>query len=144
MTPVTDSFLIKAKVTFKAIKKTYQNYNGQGCVFGIEILDKDGSEIKCTLFNDIAEKFYPILQTGSTYEFSGGRVKVANKRYQRCDNDFSLYFDYSTEIRKLEDDGLIGDAKLNVTLIKALKDLPEYSKIDVLAIVAQADETETV
>ena len=34
------------------------------------------------------------------YEFSGGRIKVANKRYQRCDNDFAITFDYSCEIKK--------------------------------------------
>ena len=47
-----------------------------------------------------AEKFYPILEMNECYEFSGGRIKVANKRYQRCDNDFAITFDYSCEIKK--------------------------------------------
>lgn len=78
---MTDSFLIKAKVTFKSPLKNYRNFNGEGCVFGIEIIDQNGGEIKCTLFNDIAVKFYPLLKVGDVYEFSGGRIKVANKRY---------------------------------------------------------------
>jgi len=80
--------------------RTYINSNGEGKVFGIEIIDEGGGEIKGTFFNDPAEKFYRTLEIGSVYEFSGGRVKVANKRYQRCDNDFALTFDYSTEINK--------------------------------------------
>ena len=81
MTPIVNSFLIKAKVTFKSIKKSFQNQNGDGCVFSIEILDKNGGEIKGTFFNDVAEKFYPLISVGNTYEFSGGKIKVANKRY---------------------------------------------------------------
>ena len=54
LTPIVDSFIVKAKVTFKGDMRTYSNDRGDGCVFGIEILDKDGGAIKCTFFNETA------------------------------------------------------------------------------------------
>ena len=139
-----DSFLIKARVTFKGDLRTYQNDRGEGKVFGIEILDQNGGEIKCTMFNEQADKFFALLEVGECYEFSGGRVKVANKRYQRCDNDFALTFDYSTEINKVNDDGDIGVERLNVTKISELPNLPDRENVDILALVHECGAAEEI
>jgi replication factor A1 len=139
-----DSFLIKARCTFKGDLRTYQNDRGEGKVFSIEILDQHGGEIRCTMFNEQADKFYSMLEVGEIYEFSGGRVKVANKRYQRCDNDFTLTFDYSTEIVKVNDDGDIGVERLNVTKISEIPNLPDRENVDILAIVSESGLTEEI
>ena len=80
--PITNPYTLKnAKKYVNALAYFIKKDGEEGKAFVIEILDKSGSEIKCTMFNEQADKFYSMLEVGEIYEFSGGRVKVANKRY---------------------------------------------------------------
>ena len=50
-------------------------------MFSIELVDEGGGEIRGTFFNEECEKWYPLMEEGIVYVFSGGRIKAADKKY---------------------------------------------------------------
>ena len=104
------SWIIKAKVTDKSELKTFHNQRGDGSVFSIELLDSHGGEIKCSLYNDEAQKWFPKIEIGKCYTISKGQIRVANKRFQKCDNDYQITFTSFTEVQEIG--GIIEEKKL--------------------------------
>lgn len=77
---------------------------GEGCLMNIDIIDKEGTQIQATFFNEAANKFHPILQENHVYLFSNGQVKLANKKFTSIKNDYCIYFDSNADIVEIDDD----------------------------------------
>ena len=67
-------------------------------------MDKDGSQIQATFFNEGAEKYDKVLQENKVYLFSNGNVKLANKKFTSIKNDYCLNFDNNADVQEVEDD----------------------------------------
>ena len=85
---MSENWRIKAKVTRKYPIKHWSNHKTNGKVLTIDLIDKDGSEIQAAFFNDAAEKF-DILE-GKTYLMSGGKLKIANKKFTTINHDYQI------------------------------------------------------
>ncbi len=57
------------------------------------------------------------------YTFSGGQVKLANKKYTSIKNDYCLTFDYSTVIEKCADDAQIKGDGFSFTSLEGIEAL---------------------
>ena len=44
-------------------------------------MDESNCQIEATMFNDAANKWNDIFQTGKTYIIRGGRVGISNKKF---------------------------------------------------------------
>lgn len=66
-------------MTNKDNLRSYKNIKGEGCVFRIELIDEDGTQIQATMFNKAADKYYHIFQCGKVYYTSKGTIKPVNK-----------------------------------------------------------------
>ncbi|EER15585.1 replication factor a 1, rfa1, putative [Perkinsus marinus ATCC 50983] len=73
------NWTIKARVTAKSPVRHFTNARGGGSVFSVDLLDKEGSEIRGSFFNAAAEKFDKLLQKGKVYTFSKGNVKIGKE-----------------------------------------------------------------
>lgn len=83
LSPVCDSnWKIKARILKKNDIKQYKNAKGEGCLFSIEIMDKNQTEISCSFFNNGCDKWFDFLNEGNIYIFSGGYIKDNNSRYK--------------------------------------------------------------
>lgn len=76
------SFTIKAKVTKKTPLRTYNKNGAESHVFSVDLADHDGGEIQGSFFGDAAVHFHAILNENDVYAFSGGTVKMANRKFQ--------------------------------------------------------------
>ena len=47
---------IKARILKKADMRTYKNAKGEGCILSLDLIDKEGTMIQATAFNDTAKK----------------------------------------------------------------------------------------
>ncbi|VDM57629.1 unnamed protein product [Angiostrongylus costaricensis] len=103
-------------------------------VFSFELTDKDGSSIRISGFNDVAERAYSIIQTDCSYYLSGGIVKQANKRFNTTGHDYELSLSASSEIAPCHDQ--IPKPAL-VLKICPLINIPSHKDetVDVLAVV---------
>jgi len=83
---------IKARVTAKGNIRTFSKGASTGKVFSVDLLDKEGGEIRATFFNDAVDKFESTLQIGKCYVFSRGNVKIANKQFNPCNHRYEITF----------------------------------------------------
>lgn len=100
----SNDWKIKARITKRGELRSWNNQKSKGQLLGIDLVDKDGTAIQATFFNDAAIKYSATLQTNKVYIFSNGSVKMANKRFTSIKNDFSLTFDLRAQIEDAPED----------------------------------------
>jgi replication factor A1 len=138
----SNRWVIRAKVTNKGEKKQWQNAKGEGSLFSITLQDSSGHDIRCTFFKEAVDKFYDMLEEGKVYNFSGGRLKVANMQWNNCKSQFEITFDQNSEIH-LDDDG--GDIMESYEFKKIgeLENTEPNAYVDVLAVVKHVGDVNT-
>lgn len=104
------NWTIKARVTSKSQMRSFSNDRGNGKVFSVDLLDKDGGEIKASFFNGAADKFFSDIEAGKIYTLSKGNVKIANKRFSTSKHNYEISFDADAAIVLCEDDDKTIDA----------------------------------
>ena len=101
VSPWSNKWTIKARVTNKSEIKTWHNKNGEGKLFSVNLLDESG-EIKATGFNNECDAFYERFQEGAVYYISSPcRVQLAKKQFSNLANDYEITFEANTEIVKV-------------------------------------------
>jgi replication factor A1 len=149
--PYANRWKIKGRITDISKMKTWSNARGDGKLFSITILDKHGDDIKGTFFNDTAAKFHPeapeatqALQKGAMYTFTGGRVKVANAKWNTCKSEYEISFNNNCEIIQVQDDGDVQKVSYERFMIDQIENTqPGYRRIDILGVVLNVDSHST-
>jgi replication factor A1 len=131
------NWTIKARVTSKSQIRTFANDRGNGKVFSVDLLDKDGGEIKASFFNSSCDKFYPDLEVGNIYTMSRGNVKVANKRYSSSKHNYEINFDADAVIALSVDDNTIDSVKFSFVKIREVTSKAVPCTIDLLGVVKE-------
>jgi len=91
-----EDWLIKARVTKKSKKVCYSN----GCLFKIELIDEEGTQIECTCYKDTFDIFYDKIDEGKIYTLTKAQMTHANKKFTSIQNDFRIIFTTYTEIKE--------------------------------------------
>ena len=76
--------------------------NGGGSVFDIELMDTKGTQIRATLWREVADKYYETLEVGKVYYISNGKVKPANRKYSSVNNQYEIHFNERSEIEAVD------------------------------------------
>lgn len=139
--PYSSKWTIKARITAKSEMRRWSNAKGEGTLFSIDLLDSEGGEIRATFFKDACEKFFPMLEEGKVYTFSGGVLKVVqNKQYSNLKNNYELTFNANAEIRAAADDSGIKVQHFVFTKIGAIAMMEPGNNVDVIGVVKSATE----
>ena len=139
MTPFMSRWTIQARVTVKSDLRTFNRNASQGKVFSVDLLDKDGGEIRASFFNQAAETWFERLQVGKCYTFSKGSVKVANRQYNKCDHKYELTFDRGAIVAEVPDDGAIEVHKFNFVDLRRVQSRPLPTTIDLCGVIVKSD-----
>lgn len=86
----TRDWKIQARVASKQEKRTT---NKGGSLLKIGLVDRYGTQIEGTFFNEAAEIFDLRINENKVYLFSNGIVKMANKKFTSIKNDFCIIFE---------------------------------------------------
>eukprot|EP00581_Thalassiosira_minuscula_P004331 CAMPEP_0183747146 /NCGR_PEP_ID=MMETSP0737-20130205/67112_1 /TAXON_ID=385413 /ORGANISM="Thalassiosira miniscula, Strain CCMP1093" /LENGTH=555 /DNA_ID=CAMNT_0025982855 /DNA_START=538 /DNA_END=2205 /DNA_ORIENTATION=+ len=140
----SNRWVIRAKITNKSQIRTWSNAKGEGSLFSCELLDSSGTDVKCTFFKEAVDKFYPMLEEGRVYTFSGGRLKVANMQYNTCKSQFEITFDQNSDIQLEEGGGDDIQASYEFIKISTLESVDPQSYVDILAVVKHVSEPQTI
>ena len=97
----------KARVVQKPAMREYKNDRGGGKIMNLDLIDREGTMIQGTMFNETAIAWYDKVLVNKVYVFSGGQIKMANKRFTSIKNDFCLTFDRDCEITECAEDQAI-------------------------------------
>lgn len=135
---------IKGRVTAKGDIKTWSNAKGEGTLMSIEVLDAGGTDIRLTMFKDAVTKFDPYFEVGDVYTITGGRLKVANAKYNTCKSQYEMTIDVNTEVVKCEDAKDIKTQMFEFVKIGNLEQMEENSKVDIIGIVQEVGEVQSL
>lgn len=80
LNPFHNNWVVTARVTNKGNIRFWSNNRGKGKLFSFDILDKSG-EMRCTVFEELVDKFYNLLEIDKVYKISKGIIRPADKRY---------------------------------------------------------------
>eukprot|EP01117_Protostelium_nocturnum_P002193 TRINITY_DN12830_c0_g1_i1.p1 TRINITY_DN12830_c0_g1~~TRINITY_DN12830_c0_g1_i1.p1 ORF type:complete len:602 (+),score=160.10 TRINITY_DN12830_c0_g1_i1:61-1806(+) len=132
---------IKASVMNKPDQmKNWSKDGREGVLFSVDLHDNDGGEIRATLFNDVAKKFWEVLQKDKTYLISKAKIKGANKQFSQLNSDYELTFDDNTTCDPCAEDEQI---QIHYNFIESLAQIETMGKdqsVDVLAIVKETGD----
>ena len=134
-------WMIKARVANRGEMKTTQK---GGQLLKIELVDKYGTQIEGTFFNDAAKKFDTILEKNKVFLFSNGSIKMANKRFTSVRNDFCIIFEMRSEIVLAQDDGSISNQAFDFCPINDVQEILQMKTIDVMGVISEIGEKETI
>lgn len=136
-------FIVCARITYKSEVRTWHNDKGEGSLFSIEVLDSSGTDLKITLFREAVEKFFSLLEEEKVYTFTGGRLKTANRMYNKTKSNYEMTMDGNSEIHLVPDSGSIAPQQFDFVPIAEIDNKEPNSNIDVLAIVKSVSEAAT-
>lgn len=139
-----NKWIIKARVTDKAPLRTFSKGSGQGKVFGVQLLDAAGGEIRASFFNEAADRFQGVLEKGKCFTFSKGSVKIANKQYNPCNHKYELTFDKDALVEPVTDDSSIETIKFSCVMLKALQNKTLPCAVDLCGVIASFKPTASV
>lgn len=137
-------FTIKGRVTSKSDIKHWSNARGEGTLSSLEVLDAGGTDIRITMFKEAVEKWHDYFEIGQVYTITGGRLKVANQKYNNCKSNYEMTIDVNTEIVKCEDSKDIQTMLFEFCKIGNLEQKEENSFVDVIGIVQEVGEVQSL
>lgn len=129
-------WMIKARVTGKSPLRQFNSRGGAGKVFSVELLDKFGGEIRASVFNQGADKYFDLLVVGKVYVFSRGSVKIANRQFNPTNHRYELTFDKEAVIAPSSDDAEIKTVQFNFIDLRAVQAKTLPATVDICGVVA--------
>jgi len=119
LSPYHRNWTICARVTSDVKVREFTQGRG-GKVFSVDLLDRDGDQIRASFFNDAAAKFANILEQGKVFTFSKGNIKVADKRFNNLPHPYEITFFSDAVITPAADDVSIQKQKYSFVPLKVL------------------------
>ncbi|ODQ79152.1 hypothetical protein BABINDRAFT_37888 [Babjeviella inositovora NRRL Y-12698] len=139
LSPYQNSWTIKARVSYKGDIRTWTNARGEGKLFNVNLLD-ESNEIRATAFNDVADKFYDLLQEGKVYYFSKARIQQAKPQFSNLSHPYELSFDRDTEVEECFESDNIPKLLFNFTTLNKIAECETNSVIDVLGVLKEVHD----
>jgi replication factor A1 len=135
---------IKARVVAKSDIRTWSNPKGEGSLFSIDLLDSSGVDIRATMFKESVDKYYNFLQVGKVYTIGGGKIKVANLKWNTCKSQYEMSLDVNSVIQLADDAGEIQVQSFDFIKIGRLEEVEPNKMVDVIGIVQEVSEVQSL
>ncbi|KAL8552030.1 hypothetical protein ACS0TY_000912 [Phlomoides rotata] len=101
--PYEDDWAIKVRITRKTSRETYLKPERTTHTLNIFLLDEEGSMVQATLFNELIDKFYDILESGESYLIRKGNIWSVKKSFDNVNDKIEISFTDATTIEKISD-----------------------------------------
>ncbi|VDN04151.1 unnamed protein product [Thelazia callipaeda] len=141
ITPYVNKWRICGVVTAKEDLRNIRTARRDMKVFNFELTDEEGACIRIAAFDDMAEKFYSIIQKGSMFYVSNGTVKQANKRFNTTGHDYEITVRNDSEVSPCLDRQKIEQPKLSLNVVLLCNVANHVGEpIDIIAIVEKVND----
>jgi replication factor A1 len=128
-------WVIVARVTNKMPMRTWQNDKGSGTLFSFDVIDSGEGQIRVTCFGDMALQLFDIVEVDGVYEVSGGKLKGANRRFNKLGHLAEINLTPASVVKQVADDTQIGRLQCKYVKLHELSEAAADSIVDVLGVV---------
>eukprot|EP00210_Caulerpa_lentillifera_P005971 g5706.t1 len=146
LNPYTNRWLILGRCTARAEIRKFTNASGGGQVFSFDVIDSDRGEIRCTIFGEAVDLFFPIIEIGNVYRISKATLTKRSK-YCHLDHDYEIRLDVSSTVEEVSDQSITREIPFinyKFKSIEVIKDMDVHSVVDVVGIVTNVEPSRTV
>ena len=140
----TNDWTIKARVVKKQAVRSWKNDRSSGQLINFDLVDREGTLIQGTAFNEQALYFDGLLEVDSIFTFSNGLVKLANKRFTSIKNDYCLTFSRDSIVEKCADDEEIESVSFTFTGLDRIEELVQSHTVDVIGLILEVGQTNSI
>eukprot|EP00002_Diphylleia_rotans_P000475 TRINITY_DN1024_c0_g1_i6.p1 TRINITY_DN1024_c0_g1~~TRINITY_DN1024_c0_g1_i6.p1 ORF type:complete len:441 (-),score=94.41 TRINITY_DN1024_c0_g1_i6:113-1435(-) len=144
ITTFNNKFTVKGRVTAKSDIRRFSNAKGEGKLFSIDLLDAEGGEIRMTMFNDLVDKYHPMIELDKVYIVSKGTVKIADRRYSAVKNEYEVTLNSDSNIIPCGDDSNIQRLRFEIVPILSIEQQAVDSSIDVVGVVCKVGDVSSI
>lgn len=138
LSPYQNQWTIKARVSYKGDIRTWSNARGEGKLFNVNFLD-ESDEIRATAFNDVAEKFFNLLEEGKVYYVTRARINQAKPQFSHLSHPYELSMDKDTEITECFDSSDVPKINFNFTKLDQIQNSEPNTIIDVIGVLKEVN-----
>lgn len=139
LSPYQNNWTIKGRVSYKGDIRTWLNSKGEGKLFNVNFLD-ELDEIRATAFNDMADKFFNLLEEGKVYYVSKARIQQAKPKFSHLSHPYELSLDKDLEVTECFDTADVPKINFNFARLDTVQNLEKDSVIDVIGVVNAVNE----
>ncbi|KAG7832377.1 hypothetical protein KL942_001111 [Ogataea angusta] len=143
LSPYQNSWTIKARVSFKSDMKHWSNQRGDGKLFNVNLLDETG-EIRATAFNQVAEKFWDLLEENKVFYISKASMQMAKPQFSNLKHQYELQFDKDTIIEPCDDDSDVPKLHFDFVALDQVQNLENGAVIDVIGILKDVKDKQEI
>ncbi|KAL9651922.1 hypothetical protein ABK040_000266 [Willaertia magna] len=141
-------WVIKARITKKNDLKTWSKATSSGCLFSVNLIDEQETEMRGTFFNQAAKTYSEKLEERKVYYFMGGKIKRSNKQFTKMSHDYEITFSEDCIVQEVnmndEEAKSIPQGHFRFIPFYQLSNIPNNSLIDVIGIVKKITEPQDV
>eukprot|EP00854_Cymbomonas_tetramitiformis_P010261 gene10261-12137_t len=132
--------------------RKWHNARGEGKVFSFDVVDEHQGEIRLTCFNQVAEKFEPMVQVGGVYVISKGSLKPKRKEFNNTNSDYEISLELSSVVEECSEEVDIPRVIYQFSKVRDLQEMDFGSVMDICgipetigeaAVIMRRDGTET-
>ena len=134
-------WIIKARIVKKGQMRTWKNDRSEGTLMTVDLIDREGTLIQATGFKETATRLDEMLEQDQVYTFSGGQIKLANKRYTSIKNDYCITFGMETVIEKCANDAHIKTESFSFSKLDQIENMMGNVTIDVIGVILDLQDT---
>lgn len=139
LSPYQNNWTIKGRVSYKGDVRTWSNSKGEGKLFNVNFLD-ESDEIRATAFNEMADKFYGLLEEGKVYYVSKARIQQAKPKFSHLSHPYELSLDRDTEITECFDASDVPKVHFNFTRLDHIQNADKDAVLDVIGVVQTVND----
>eukprot|EP00879_Flechtneria_rotunda_P025305 GHRR01026883.1.p1 GENE.GHRR01026883.1~~GHRR01026883.1.p1 ORF type:complete len:797 (+),score=258.36 GHRR01026883.1:172-2562(+) len=142
LNPYLSRWTIKARCTQKGEVRRWSNPRSEGKLFSFDLVDKDGTEIRATAWNDQVDHFYDMVQVGHIFMISKASLKPRNAKFNNTPHEYEIYLERSSQLTPCEEDqetATIPHIMFSFKKLAELETIEAGQVVDVIGVVDSVD-----
>lgn len=135
---------IKVRVSKRYPPRAWSSAKGSGIISSVDLIDRERSQIKATMFDETSRKWWSILEEGKVFYITSGSIRPCNPKFNTLGHPCEITLGSYSRIQKVEDDPQIPLAVFDLIPLEMLTQKDPIHVVDVQGIITDMGDCEDI